>query len=238
MDKYQFNQVILTGGRGGFGNAILKQLKAKRIIVLTRKNSIDIYTDNISTVTINYLDPEAKTKLLSILDLIDTSEQLLFISNAGTLSSLSRVGLVSFEDINESFMINCTIPFYITKLLLQKIEPHLLTICNVSSLCAIQPCENMGLYCSSKAAREMFFKTATLEYPKLRVLNYAPGPMDTDMQTRIRQEMNGCASKDRFIALHQSGGLVDPNESAKLMLELLMNNKFINASHVDFYDLH
>lgn len=32
----------------------------------------------------------------------------------------------------------------------------------------------------------MFFRTMALEEPDIRVLNYAPGPVDTDMQLEAR----------------------------------------------------
>ena len=40
-----------------------------------------------------------------------------------------------------------------------------------------------------KAARDMFFKVLAAEEPSIRVLNYAPGPIDTDMQTYLRENL-------------------------------------------------
>jgi sepiapterin reductase len=93
-----------------------------------------------------------------------------------------------------------------------------------------------SLYCAAKASREMFFNTLVLEYPSIKVLHYAPGPMDTVMQSKIRSEMEECKIKTSFRELFESGGLVNPNDSAKEMLGLLRNG-FTNASHVDYYDL-
>lgn len=45
-------------------------------------------------------------------------------------------------------------------------------------------------YClivSGKAARDMFFKVMALENPDVNVLNYAPGPLETDMFNCIRE---------------------------------------------------
>lgn len=55
-------------------------------------------------------------------------------------------------------------------------------VVHISSLCGVQPFKTWGLYCSAKAARNMFFKTMAVEEPNIRVLNYAPGPLDNDMQ--------------------------------------------------------
>lgn len=64
-------------------------------------------------------------------------------------------------------------------------------IVNVTSLCGITPFETHGLYCMGKAAREMHHRVIAQEQlpcaPKVRVLQYSPGPMDTGMQTTIRE---------------------------------------------------
>lgn len=63
-------------------------------------------------------------------------------------------------------------------------------IVNITSLCGIAPFETHGLYCMGKAAREMHHRVLAQEQlpsSKVRVLQYSPGPMDTGMQTTIRE---------------------------------------------------
>lgn len=64
-------------------------------------------------------------------------------------------------------------------------------IVNITSLCGIAPFETHGLYCMGKAAREMHHRVLAQEQapcsPRVRVLQYSPGPMDTGMQTTIRE---------------------------------------------------
>ena len=63
----------------------------------------------------------------------------------------------------------------------------------------------MCVYFTGKAARNMFFQTLAKEDPNVRVLNWAPGPMETDMlalgrtcaDAGIRQMLEG--SKDLYI---------------------------------------
>ena len=43
-----------------------------------------------------------------------------------------------------------------------------------------------GLLISGKATRDMMFRVLALEEPKLQVLNYAPGPLNTNMQVEAR----------------------------------------------------
>jgi len=42
------------------------------------------------------------------------------------------------------------------------------------------------VYSTGKAARDMMFLTMALEQPHILVLNYAPGPVDTEMQVEAR----------------------------------------------------
>ncbi len=58
------------------------------------------------------------------------------------------------------------------------------TVVNISSLMALRAQETWSLYCSGKAARDMFFQVVAAEEKGVTVLNYAPGPVLTDMVTR------------------------------------------------------
>ncbi len=58
------------------------------------------------------------------------------------------------------------------------------TVVNISSLMALRAQETWSLYCSGKAARDMFFRVVAAEEKGVTVLNYAPGPVLTDMVTR------------------------------------------------------
>ena len=62
---------------------------------------------------------------------------------------------------------------------------------NVSSLAAVTPFKTWGVYCAGKAFRDMYHRTLCLENGHLKVVNYAPGAMDTDMQGEIRGS-EGC----------------------------------------------
>jgi len=95
----------------------------------------------------------------------------------------------------------------------------------------------------TKAARDMLHRSIALESEhregNVKTLNYAPGPMETDMQTEIRNGMRAAEShlSEAFTAMHEQGGLLDPGYSAKKLLRLLAEDDFVSGSHVDVYDL-
>ncbi|KAJ3335992.1 hypothetical protein HDU91_001949, partial [Kappamyces sp. JEL0680] len=178
----------------------------------------------------------------------ETSDPWVLYNNAGTLGPLVRIadqeGSASHQQhLQAYFTLNVVSPIHLSKRLLDRAAQHSapVTIVNVSSLAAIQPFDGWAWYCTAKAAREMYFSTLALETKhdaRVRVLNYAPGPMDTDMQQRIREEMSDGEVRRTFIAMKEAGTLVDPLASAAALLQVLDRNAYANGAHIDYYDLH
>lgn len=139
-------------------------------------------------------------------------------------------------------------------------------IVNVSSLLAVQAHPCWGLYAMHKAAREMFLNVLASEHGArakldggaaapapdapdataacspaldLRVLNYAPGPMDTAMQAMVRAEIDDEAQRVRYCAMHESNELVSCADSAAKLVGLLRQEqpRWHSGAHVDFYDV-
>lgn len=67
--------------------------------------------------------------------------------------------------------------------------------------------------------------TEQAEIGGLKVLNYAPGPMDTDMGAQIRE--SGFTSTFEW---------VDVGASASKCIRLALGNDFESGSHIDFFD--
>ncbi len=67
-----------------------------------------------------------------------------------------------------------------------------------------------------KAGRDMLFRTMALEEPDIRVLNYAPGPLDTDMQIVARTQTGDKELKHLF------EGKINNNSIGCLHIELCM----------------
>ncbi len=63
----------------------------------------------------------------------------------------------------------------------------------------------------------------------LKVLNYAPGPMDTDMSRDIR-------SPEEYEEEVRTGKLIDPALSAAKCVRLAVGGKFDTGAHIDYFD--
>ena len=123
------------------------------------------------------------------------------------------------------------------------------TIVNISSLVAVsKDFPGMGIYSAGKAAREMYHallakdedeateEESEIEPPNailLKTLNYAPGPLETTMTQEIR-DSDGL---DADIQSNFQTKLLDPEDSARKLIELLDTNEFESGSHIDYYDL-
>lgn len=197
--------------------------------------------------------PHSCDALLS--DLMDTKfTSFVLFNNAGSLGELNNIGSSAVETSAErlvslahSINFNVTSSSFIISEVVQRqkqgLYSHLIdgiTIVNISSLCAVQPFSSWSTYCTGKAARDMFIKCLAAENEGnklIKVVNYAPGPMDTDMQKEIREKPTvDKGVQEYFNELKANNLLVSPNKSANKLIRIVVQNKFKSGDHIDYYD--
>jgi benzil reductase ((S)-benzoin forming) len=69
----------------------------------------------------------------------------------------------------------------------------------------------------------------------VRVLSYAPGIVDTGMQEELRAQ--SFARREEFIAFKKEGKLADPDDVARVLLELIEADTFENGALTDYREL-
>ena len=135
----------------------------------------------------------------------------------------------------------------------------LVRIVNISSICALDPFPTTSIYCAGKAGRDMFHNVlakenssksdanndsesdggalSNNEKQRYKVLNYAPGPCDTEMT----DVLSDCPVLDG--GLHEyfktskiENKLVRPEETAKKLASILTLDTFESGTHIDYYD--
>lgn len=183
--------------------------------------------------------------------------KVVLLNNAGSLGPLANIGTYAgdmLQDITLAFNLNVTSSCYLTADLMRCAQLNgsyasngirKVVIVNISSLAAVQPFGSWGVYCAGKAAREMFHrclteevgKRGTSDVPAVRILNYAPGPLDTNMQTEIRDGPSVDKDTQQFYReLKERNQLVSPGASATKLIKIILNEKFETGAHIDFYD--
>ncbi|KAL7576034.1 hypothetical protein ACA910_000821 [Epithemia clementina (nom. ined.)] len=180
-------------------------------------------------------------------------DRVVFVNNAGSLGKLgtclesnSLAEMKKAVDFNVTSSLWCTVRFaqFVASTANQKQQQCIgeTTIVNISSLAAIQPLPGMAIYSSGKAARDMYHACLAKELERtddeqttgnIKILNYAPGPLETDMMVELQ------SAEGLDVSLKQSiqQNVVDTNKSATALVRLVLENSFTSGSHIDYFDL-
>jgi sepiapterin reductase len=255
---------IVTGASRGFGSALCLSLSqhilSPQVFVLVGRSreslealgaEILLRRGDLPTrcryVVADLATPQGLASALSDIfteELCDFS-RILFFSNAGMLGPLGATGTpLDPQAISQCVHLNITAPCVLISEFVRHFKASgteaRACVVNTSSLWAVEPAPSFSWYSSSKSAVKMFIEVAAEENkhsPNIRFLNYAPGPLEGDMQQTIREHplvdasiRAGCRS------LLDRGQLVPPHVSALKCIRLAIEEAVPSGDHVDFYD--
>jgi sepiapterin reductase len=248
--------VVITGASRGLGQAIAVQFakhatvrsliligrtsleSTKQEACTTRETGVvlDVSTIQADLGNLETLDDTIAQISNEVLNHRQECDRLIIVSNAGSLGFIGKaVDTPSIHDIQSAIDLNVTSALWLairlTRLTSAAAETTPTLIVNISSLVAVQPFPTLALYSAGKAARESFFQAMAAE--GVRTLNYAPGPLETEMTQEIR------ASNDLDASLkpHYAKELINPIDSARILVDLVINDKFESGQHIDYYDV-
>eukprot|EP00039_Didymoeca_costata_P011482 m.161542 g.161542 ORF g.161542 m.161542 type:complete len:259 (-) comp15188_c0_seq12:3229-4005(-) len=246
--------LVVTGASRGFGRAAVLSLSktCDPVTIVLVARSLDglqetkklLEADGIPEKAIRLIQTDLTNvsnipmKEIFKMEADSVCQRAILVNNAGSLGDLS----LTVKDMTNTDIIRTYTDFNLlscmalTTQFLRMVEIHK-TVINISSLLAVQAFAGWGMYAPIKAARDMFHQVVSKENPEVRVLNYAPGPLDTEMQREVRETLCIPADKELFSKMHQDGKLVDPKESADKLADQIAQNKFESGAHVDFYDI-
>lgn len=111
-----------------------------------------------------------------------------------------------------------------------------IVIVNVTSLVGRQPFVNFAMYGSGKAARELYFKVLAKEEPDLLILNYSPGPVDTDMFNDVITGAEGEQTRKQFAEMKEQKQVLSTEQTVAKLLDLLEKKQFESGDTIDYYD--
>ncbi|XP_046359161.2 sepiapterin reductase-like [Haliotis rufescens] len=162
-------------------------------------------------------------------------QQAVIIHNAASIGSEFCENLTEVNQVSQYLNINVAGLVAVNARFMQEFKdvPSKVVV-NITSASALQPTASWGLYGSGKAFRDMFMRTLALEHPDFRVLNYAPGPVDTDMfhsslqKTKDENLLEAIKDmKKRFLT---------PDTTVNRLIAILEKNVFESGAHVDYFD--
>ncbi|XP_030625716.1 sepiapterin reductase a [Chanos chanos] len=252
---------IITGASKGFGRSLAKEisglLQPESVLVLVARSGnklSELQTELDSLVAGKHLvircviadlglreGVEQVMKSVRELTAVDIDHLLLF-NNAASLGDVSRYAqsFENMEEVDSYLSFNVSSALCLTAGVLNAFPRRQglrRFVVNISSLCAVKPFPSWVLYCTGKAARDMMFRVLAEEDPDLRVLSYAPGPLDTDMQLQARSSSADSNLRQIFTVLHSEGQLLTCEQSISKLLKVLLEDEFSSGAHIDYYDL-
>ncbi|XP_065103932.1 sepiapterin reductase b [Paramisgurnus dabryanus] len=253
---------IITGASKGYGRTLTLQLscllKSRSVLILVARTADQLNKVKEDIMALNKghkklfvrcvqadlekTDGVQKTIRAAKETSSSKMDHVLLINNAASLGDVSRLAS-SFTDpaeVNRYLSLNVSCVLSLTAGVLQAF-PHRAglqrTVVNITSLCALKALPSWVLYCTGKAARDMMFRVLAEEEPDVRVLSYAPGPLDTDMQVQARCFSGDLKIRQSFSSMFSEGALLSCEESGAKLMKLLLDNEYQSGAHIDFYEL-
>ncbi len=222
--------IVITGVSSGLGKAFFSRLSQSdsQLIGISRTFSneqIELAKARPDRICLLETDLATSwqvldTKPLELALARFACDELVFISNAGTIQPISPVGMASAEAIRDSMAVNMLGPMMFARVLTDHARRlnGRLTILNISSGAATRAIAGWSSYCSAKAGIHMFFDVLAAESAgasQVRITHIDPGVLDTGMQKAIRSaERSDMPARDDFIRLEKEGKLRDPDDVA------------------------
>ncbi|MDC2866546.1 (S)-benzoin forming benzil reductase [Bacillus sp. BP-3] len=236
--------VIVTGTSRGLGEAIALQLleQGTKLISISRNqneqlmkqaqhfnNPFDFYSFNLQEI---HQIESLMEKIFSTID-VTTVSSIHLINNAGMLAPMKPLERSESEQLIANVHVNLVAPMLLSSAFMKHTKDWNVDkrIINISSGAAQNPYFGWGAYCTTKAGVNMLTKCIALEetdkkYP-VKVISFAPGVVDTEMQTEIRQTpKEDFIQVERFLSLKENDHLLSPNYVAKAVIDLLETNHF------------
>jgi NAD(P)-dependent dehydrogenase (short-subunit alcohol dehydrogenase family) len=198
--------VIVTGSSSGIGKAIAEFFLKNGAVVygFSRRNS-DFNNDNFHWIECDLLNEESIKNGVSQ---ISDSHIDILINNAGYLEQCDSLNF-SKEVFEKTFQLNMIAPVLMVQNILPKLKGSV--VINISSISDRLGDNMYALYCSSKAALNIYFDSISTKYKDFKIYSILPDYVDTPM---LRKDMEG---KDfKWDSILKTSDIVD---TVKLVLD-------------------
>ncbi|CAK4353372.1 unnamed protein product [Aphanomyces euteiches] len=205
-----------TAGLAATTEAIQATWKSQDQALHATQTAVDLSDQRAYCDTINnFLSDIAKLSL----------KRIVIVHNAGSLGEVGRIANVSSpQAIQKHMELNVNSVLWFNKRFLEAYG---------------QASSGGNVVKFGASARDMHFRVVAIEEPNVKTLNYAPGPMETEMNNALRTGPSTDASlQTMFQKLHAEGNMVDVNVSARLCVKHLLGSTLVSGSHVDYYDIY
>ncbi|VVE69822.1 short-chain dehydrogenase [Pandoraea captiosa] len=236
---------ILTGASRGLGAALARGLltPGTHLVTLARRTDDELAAlasaqgVTLEQIAVDLADTEAAAttaeRIFASLPRAATpAARYLLINNAGTVNPVANsAALTDPAAIGAAFALNVTSVMLLTARFLTATQGLAAKrqIVNISSGAGRNPNAGWAVYCSTKAALDMYTRVVNAEHREhgVQAVSLAPGVVDTGMQETIRSSsVESFPALARFQALKSSGQLASPEDVARRILALTERDDF------------
>ncbi|XP_014296148.1 sepiapterin reductase [Microplitis demolitor] len=247
--------ILITGASKGIGREIAIKFselldKDSRLLLLARdENGLKETAGKIHNhVNVDYVSVDlsvAKADQLAgiINKYVNPGEydRAVVVHNVGSVGDLSKftIDMDDFDEWRKYYDLNVFSPAVLNSVFMKifndKVQAKKLVI-NITSLCGIEPFKSMGYYCTGKAGREMYFKVFAHEFPEVNVLNYSPGPVETDMLKTIAETAADNNLRTTMSNTRKERKQLTTDQTVDRLIGILKEQKYKSGDHVDYFD--
>lgn len=236
--------LIITGGSHGIGEAVINEYHQHgyTIFSIARSSNPTFTSGSIQQIQYDLSCTEGIEELLQkIFDQLTTQPSgITLINNAATLGKVGRIEHTSAGEVHQQIQLNTLAPIVLTSAFIRYSGRWICrrNIINISSHAAVKPTYGWSVYCSTKAALDMFTKVVAIEQESLengiKIIAIHPGTVDTEMQATIRStDRADFKDVEAFNHLKSSGLLADPKTIAIKIYLTGQDENIPNGSIVD-----
>lgn len=258
VDLQKTTYMLVTGASRGIGAKMAiecsKKFKPGSLVVLlarsaagleVTKSEILAANQSVSVVTAstdltNPTTEELNEIITKSLATFDKSlfELAFIIHNIGTLGDVSKraIHLSDAAVWQNYFSINVFSVINLNSQFMSIFAEQKKLIVNITSKAAIVPMKSFAFYCSGKAAREMYFKVLAEEESETIVLNYSPGPVDTDMTRTDVVKSHDNDMQQYFKSIRDDNSMLTTEQTTRKFLDIIKRGAYKSGDHIDYYD--
>ncbi len=235
---------IVTGTTRGIGRAMAEEILRRGHRLFSLSRAPDTVTQGWRNYRCDLRDAEKiQVAMIRLLDEIphEACGDAILLNNAGVLTPIGPLERNDWAGMAAALQVNLMAPMQLMSLFIQAAARFQGSrrIINITSGAGRHPYAGWGLYCTAKSALNMLTRCIALEQRgrsrPVTICAVAPGVVATDMQADIhRADDIDFPERQRFLRLAESGGLLAPEDVARLILDLDLAGQFQSGQ---IYDL-
>ncbi|HTJ95575.1 MAG TPA: SDR family oxidoreductase [Pararobbsia sp.] len=237
MQDSLITRAIVTGHTRGIGAAISVQLleQGAHVLGLSRGSNASLagqFPTTFSQDALDLADAASVERWIAtsrLRDYLDGAQRVVLINNAGMLGPIGGLEMQDTAAIARAIQLNVATPMMIAAAFAQaSADATDRRIAHVSSGAARNAYAGWSIYCGSKAALDHHARAVALDaHRSIRICSLAPGVVDTQMQSEIRDTaLERFPDRHRFEALKRDAQLASPEDSARRIVAYVLSDAF------------